>query len=261
MAAAYALVGAVTVMSYLNEHPEVRTALREEALLASARLRGWPRGPALDWDALTRDVATANHTLASLATEEGRYVVGVTHRGRARAFLRVLHFSPVVARMLGDVTLDVEWRARPRDQREDDEEEEVQAVQRCDLLKAHTFLFPALQQLARDAAAPAASQETAERNSDAAECCICFAAPVDCISPCAHGFCSDCYHRWRRQDAGCALCRAPLPASERWGMGSYMLIDKSEMPSAVDGDGDSIGVTKDRVLAWIRALPRACEPD
>jgi hypothetical protein len=258
MAAAYALVGAVTVMSFLNEHPEVRTALREEALLAGARLRlpSW-RGPSLDWDALTRDVAAANHALASLATDEGRYVVGVAHRGRARAFLRALSFSPAVARLLGDVTLDIEWRARPRDHRDDEEEEVLSAVRHCDLLQAHAFLFPALQQLARDAATPAAAQEPAsERGSDTAECCICFAAPVDCISPCAHGFCSDCYHRWRRQDAGCALCRAPLPASERWGLGSYMLIDKPEMP-----DGDGAGVTRDRVLAWIRALPRASEPE
>ena len=259
MAAAYVFVGAVSVLSYLNEHPEVRTALRDETLHAASALRRsrFTLGPALDWDALTRDVAAANHALASLATEEGRFVVGVAHRGRARAFLRALRFSPAVAGLLGDVQLDVEWRGRgERDG--DDDEEVVSAVQRCDLLQAYTFLFPALQQLARDAAALPV-EPVAERESDAAECCICFTAPVDCISPCAHGFCSDCYHRWRRQDAGCALCRSPLPASERWGMGSYLLIDKSETPSAVGADG--VGVTQDSVLAWLRGLPRACEPE
>jgi hypothetical protein len=270
MAAAYAFVGAFAVLSYLQEHPEVRTRARDEAQHAVNRLRpsSWLyRGPALEMDTILRDIAAANDALRHVPCRGGRFVVSVTHTGRPHAFLTALRVGPGVARLLGDVSVDVEWRPRRRRRRRSDaavvenetggEWEATLPVQRCTLDKFYSYLRPALQQITVEAAhGQSEGQSSASGEPDSEdECCICFAASIDRITPCAHGFCSDCYDRWRRQDAGCALCRAPLPASERWGQGSFILLRPSDLAPAEDA---AVRVTPESIVAWLRALPLAC---
>jgi hypothetical protein len=160
--------------------------------------------------------------------------------------------------------------------------EAVLPVRRATLQQLYSFLRPALAQLAADAATSAraaagtststagagamAQSTTSEEDAAAGVCAICYDAPCDTVTPCAHAFCADCYARWRATAPGCALCRAPLPPERRRGGSggggavSWALLSEADVPSAEEaalGAGLGGGVTAARLAAWIDALPLA----
>ncbi len=279
--AQYVVFGAFALFQFLSENPAVVLAVREEVALLSARLRSrpaWTHGPTLDLDTVLGDVAAANRALRRHVRVRGardlHYALSLTYTGRPRAFLRALRLGRALASVVGDVALDVELRrnaqasncvataygARARRGSTDAEEEEAEplhVVRRLSLEQLYTFLRPALELLSVDDAADghdARGMPTPAREAQPLEeCSICFAAAVDTVAPCSHAFCADCYERWRRRDAGCALCRAPLPA-ERGGTGAWVLAEQEA------GGAAEARWTAARVAEWLQALPPASGP-
>ncbi len=143
---------------------------------------------------------------------------------------------------------------------DDDAFEDVRLVRRCTLEQFYSYLLPALQQVAADAAhtsgnagAPADDDATAASEDGEAAgglCSICYDARVDTVSPCAHAFCAECYARWRARSPACALCRGTLPP-ERGGCGAWVL------PDATADVPTEPRVTPAALAAWLQALPAA----
>ncbi len=255
-------------MAEANRALAARAAADGQRLVLSVTWRGHPRaflaslrlGRALA--SLTGDVAVDVETRpAALRSREGAAESAAARRRRCRRAAAARGAAPPPP-------------AAPRDGSSSEGEgaeapfEPVLPVRRATLQQFYHLVRPVLAQLASDAdAAPRAAAAAGAGGGDGAAapegsaqedatCAICYDAPVDTVSPCAHAFCADCYARWRATAHGCALCRAPLPP-ERGGGGAWVLAE-AEPPA--EGEAEVAAPARTpaaRLAAWVAALPLA----
>ena len=134
--------------------------------------------------------------------------------------------------------------AEEEEMNDDDDYEHVYVIRRCSIETFYRVVVPALRQITERYENREQNEETArqiEENEDTIpredrgvageECSICLDASLEVIARCGHGFCHECYTRWLRRSATCALCRERLPTTDHGG--AFSLVSFSEVNTEV----------------------------
>ena len=210
------------VVTHIRRNPRfvrsVSLAIKKQ--LGSVRPRGL--GAKVELETLLADVTYANEMARPFPVEGAggrRYHFEVGWRGNARAFLAVSRLSMKLARLFGDVVIDVQYAGGSPGV---DGFEWVLPLKTCSISTFYGHVLPLLQQVATDAehagAGDGAGGGRGGSEEAPAECCICMENGCDIVTSCGHEFCEACHFRWFQVSSSCPICRADERGQEAWAM-------------------------------------------